>query len=141
MGAKAFFKRRSYAWRIRHYIDTLEEEIDERPQGYENVRTEFNYAIQHYSTAKLIYGLISAVFYASIVTSITASVGYQINLFEKISGILGFSTVFLLYLISRYLLRIERADLENSRSRILAYLTHAELGEDWHRDTSSESDA
>lgn len=138
MGVKAFFKRRSYAWRIRHYVDMLEHDIDELPEGYEDVRTDFNHAIQHYSTAKLIYGLISAVFYASIVTSITASIGYQINIFEEISGILGFSTVFLLYLISRYLLKIERADLENSRSRIIAYLTHAELGEDWHRDTSTE---
>ncbi|MDY6777272.1 MAG: hypothetical protein SVU32_01280 [Candidatus Nanohaloarchaea archaeon] len=136
MGWKAFLKQRSYSWRLRHYIELLEQEVDELPPGYEREKKLFKNDFTRYTHAKTIYAIISLLFYASIVTTITASIGFKINIFQRISGVLGFSTVFILYITSRYLLRMTNLDMENSRARIIAYLTHARIDEE--RSTADE---
>lgn len=120
---KTFLKRRGAAWRIRHFIDELEDEIEELPEEYESIRNQFDKQFNAYAGAKTFYTIVSAVFYASVITSVTASIGFRINIFQQIYGALGFSTVFVLYLLSRYQLKMRRISLENQRARIISYLT------------------
>lgn len=124
---RAFIKRRGAGWRIRHFIDELETEIDEFPAGYEDERHAFNKQLHAYTSAKMAYTLFSALFYASIITSVTASIGFQINIFERIYGALGFSTVFFFYLLTRYQLKMQRISLENQRARVISSITSAKI--------------
>lgn len=120
---RTFLKRRGAGWRIRHFIDELEAATDEMPPDYEEKRNAFNRQFHAYNSAKTAHTIFSAIFYASVITSVTASVGFQINIFERIYGTLGFSTVFILYLLSRYQLKMQRISLENHRARMISYLT------------------
>ncbi|MDY6770598.1 MAG: hypothetical protein SV186_01425 [Candidatus Nanohaloarchaea archaeon] len=126
MDVKAFFKRRGYSGRAHHFVTALEDQVDELPDGYSEERDAFNSAVARFVRARTIHTFFTLLFYASVITSITASVGFKINVFERIYGVLGFTTVFLLYLAARYQMRLARADFENTRSRVIAYLTAAE---------------
>jgi hypothetical protein len=128
MDWKGFFKRRGYSWRIQDYITRLEARHDELPAGYEDERAEFDAAFKSFIRARTFYIAATLLFYASIVTSVTASVGFRINVFEQVYGVLGFSTVALLYLFTRYNMRLSRADLQNTRSRLISFLTAHEPG-------------
>jgi hypothetical protein len=69
-----------------------------------------------------------AVFYGSIITSVTAEVGLKLNIFQQIfqglAGILGASSILALFFLTRYFATIEKVGLENARARIISYLTH-----------------
>ncbi len=129
MDWKGFFKRRGYSWRVQHYIDTLEQRHDELPDGYDEEKKAFQAAFKRFLRSRTFYLAASLLFYASIITSVTASIGFRINVFEQVYGVLGFSTVAVLYLLTRYNMRLSRADLENARARIISFLTVHEHGD------------
>lgn len=127
MSLKGLFERASYAWRIRYYIENLEKEFEELPEEYEEVKQRFLENLRGFVTIKIIYVVIMMTFYASVVTSATAAIGFKVNIFEKIYSIMGFTVVGFLYFLTMYLTRLARADLENSRTRVISYLTAKRL--------------
>lgn len=127
MSIKEWFKRSSFVWRIKVYIEELESRVDEIPLEYKKVKQEFEEDLKGYSTVIGIYYVSMLVFYASIVTSVTAALGFEINVFQQVYSILGFSTVGVVYLVSAYLKRLAWVDLDNSRIRLVSYLTQREF--------------
>lgn len=130
MGFKSYLQKASFAWRNKYYVERLEENIEEFPEGYEDEKNRFFEDLRGYTTTNAVYFMITLTFYASIVTSVTAALGFKVYVFEKVYSILGFSTVGVLYFITRYVRRLALVDLQNSRTRIISYLTMVELGED-----------
>ncbi len=117
-----FFRNFTVAGRIRDFVDDLEEELEGRPNCYEVSRELFDESLRDYMTLNIMYIVVSLIFYASIVSSITAALGFEINIFEKLYSVFGFTTAALVYFIIYFLRKLARIDLENSRSRLISCL-------------------
>ena len=129
MGFRDYLQKVSYVWRIKYYIESLEERAESIPEGYQDEKKMFLRDLKGYSTTNAVYILIMLTFYASIVTSATAALGFEVYVFEKVYSILGFSTVGVLYFLTRYLRRLALLDLQNSKVRLISLLTYAGLEE------------
>ncbi len=123
-----WLRRLSPVWRMKVYVEELEEQFDELPEGYESVREEFEKHLKSYTTIHGVHIVIMLTFYASIVGSVTASIGFQINVFQQLYSVLGFTTVGLLYVISLYAKHLAEVDLENVRIRTISFLMRGENG-------------
>ena len=108
--------------RVKFFVDSLEDEFEELPEGYKDRKKEFMAVLGEYSFVNVMYIIISLVFYASIVTSVTATIGFEIDIFSELYSILGFTTAGAIYLIFMYLRKLARADLENHRVKLVSYM-------------------
>ncbi|MDY6789519.1 MAG: hypothetical protein SVV03_06185 [Candidatus Nanohaloarchaea archaeon] len=117
----------SYSGRVKKYIEDLEEKVHELPEGYREEKKDFMRHLKGFLQLRFFYAFMSMVFYASIVASITASVGFRINLFRQLYGILGGSTVLIFYFASMYFHNLARLDFENSKTRLISMLTAEHL--------------
>ena len=129
MDFKQYLQKASYVWRIKYYIESLEKKTESIPDGYQEEKDRFLRDLKGYSTTNAVYILIMLTFYASIVTSATAALGFEVYVFEKVYSILGFSTVGALYFLTRYLRRLALLDLQNSKVRVISFLTSAGMSE------------
>ncbi len=118
-----FVKTVSYSGRVKKYIDSLEEKVSDLPEGYNEEKKDFMHHLKGFVQMRFLHAFISMVFYASIVASITASVGFKVNLFQQIYGILGGTTVLVFYFGTLYLHNLAKLDFDNSKTRIISMLT------------------
>ncbi len=117
---RMFFQSFTVMGRIRLFVEKLESEIDGTPECYEKARSEFSKAMKEYISINFMYIIVSLVFYASIVSSVTATLGFEVNIFREVYSIFGFTTAGIVYFITMYLRRVARVDVENSRARLVS---------------------
>lgn len=97
---------------------------------YEPIRAELDRAARDYGRARLGHLLVSLVFYGSLIGSATAQFGFQVEVFDRVAGVLGLTTVFLLYYASRHRLELLAADLGHARSHAIGYLAALQHDDD-----------
>ncbi len=116
------FQRFTVTGRIRNFVNNLEDEFEEMPECYEKSRELFDECLKDYITLNTMYVVVSLVFYASIISSVTAALGFEINVFEQLYSVFGFTTAAIVYFVIMFLKKFARVDLENSRSRLVSCL-------------------
>lgn len=83
---------------------------------------EYRKALDQYRHMKLIQIVIKGLFYASIITSVAATVGLenQFKIFQRIASYLGTSMLFVLFSVSSYITLIRRENYHVKREILVS---------------------
>lgn len=85
-------------------------------------------ALTHYRHTKLIQALIKILLYASIVTSVFATLGLgQIQIVQTIASYIGTTVLFILYAITSYINMIRRESYHVQREILISKASHEPL--------------
>jgi hypothetical protein len=97
---------------VREYLkERLDEEQFER----------YHHSLQHYRHMKAIQTSLKLLFYASIVTSIATTFGFdQAQLLQQIASYLGTSLIFILYAATSYITMIRRESYHVQREILIS---------------------
>lgn len=91
-------------------------------QGLEPHQFErYENALHHYRHMKLIQASLKTLFYASIITSVAATVGLdQAQIIQRIASYIGTSVIFVLYAITSYITMIRRETYHVQREILIS---------------------
>ncbi len=106
--------------RSRSYILELERELDEVTQQYVEDKNSFLQSIKDYTFLNIFHIVVALVFYASIVTSVTAAIGFELNLFQELYSVLGFTTVAGIYFVTLYFRKLALIDINNRKMKVIS---------------------
>lgn len=115
-------QRQRYLPRLLARVDGLEDEVEPGAE-YDPIRAELDRAVRDYGRARFGHLLVSLVFYGSLIGSATAQFGFQVEVFDRVAGVLGLTTVFLLYYASRHRVELLESDLAHAHSHAVGYLS------------------
>lgn len=78
-------------------------------------------ALQHYRHMKLIQASLKMLFYASIITSVAATLGVaEVEIIERIASYVGTSVIFVLYAVTSYIAMIRRETYHVQREILIS---------------------
>ncbi|MFB6209735.1 MAG: hypothetical protein ABEJ56_06405 [Candidatus Nanohaloarchaea archaeon] len=82
---------------------------------------KYRTALNHYRQLKIVQGTLKLLLYASIVTSVFATVGLkEAQILQKIASYLGTTFLFLLYAVVSYITMIRRENYHVQREILIA---------------------
>lgn len=97
---------------VREY---LRENLDEQQFA------RYHRALSHYRHMKVIQSSLKLLFYASIITSIAATLGFnQAQIIQRIASYLGTSLIFILYAATSYITMIRRETYHVQREILIS---------------------
>lgn len=93
----------------------LEDQLDEQKlEEYEN-------SLNRYRTLKILQSLFKLLLYASIITALAATIGFdQIKIIQKIASYIGTTTILITYGIAKYFTLIARESYHVRREILLS---------------------
>lgn len=81
----------------------------------------YHTALSHYRHMKVIQSSLKLLFYASIITSIAATVGFnQAQILQKVASYLGTSVIFILFAATSYITMIRRESYHVQREILIS---------------------
>ena len=87
------------------------------PHQFERYETSLN----HYRHIKVVQASLKMLFYASIITSVAATVGLdQAQILQKIASYIGTSLIFVLYAVTSYIAMIRRETYHVQREILIS---------------------
>lgn len=83
---------------------------------------KYHDALRHYRHVKLVQSTLKVLFYASIITSIAATIGFreELEIIERVASYLGTSIIFLLFTITSYITLIRRETYHVQREILIS---------------------
>lgn len=111
---------------VREYLrDRLGEEEMER----------YSTALSHYRHIKIVQGALKILLYASIVTSIFATMGLDgMQFIQKIASYIGTTFIFLIYAITSYITMIRRENYHVQREILISKASSGDRSEEYDPD-------
>lgn len=98
----------------------------------EHQMEKYRQSLKHYRHMKTVQAGIKALFYASIITSVAATVGLEseASLVSQIAAYLGTTTLFVIYAITSYITMIRRENYHVQREILISEAATSSLEED-----------
>lgn len=86
---------------------------------------KYHIALRHYRHMKVVHSALKALLYASLITSIAATVGFggQVAIIEQIASYIGTSIIFLLFSVTSYITMIRRETYHVQREILISQAT------------------
>lgn len=97
----------------------------------EHQMERYRESLKHYRHMKAIQASLKALFYASIITSVAATVGLEteLSIFEKLASYLGTTAIFVLFAITSYITMIRKENYHVQREILISEAATSSLNE------------
>lgn len=98
----------------------------------EHQMERYREALNHYRHIKMIQASLKMLFYASIITSVAATIGLEkeASLFQQLASYIGTSALFVLFAITSYITMIRKENYHVQREILISEAATSSLDED-----------
>jgi hypothetical protein len=81
---------------------------------------EYDWALSKYRTHKFLHYIIKILFYAGIITSITATIGLEVRILTQVASYIGVTLLFILFTATLYFSELYREEFHVKREILIS---------------------